>query len=65
MRNHADPTAERALGAVQREWNRMEALAQRIRLDPWSDWAMREKRRFTGIYRRLLTDPDPKPERRR
>ena len=62
MGYRSDPTANRALGSINREWNRMAKLAERIRRDPWSDWALRESRRFTGIFRRLLTDP-VKPSR--
>ena len=58
MSYRSDPTANQALGAVNREWSRMVKLAVRIRENPYSEWARRESRRFTGIYRRLLTDTD-------
>ena len=54
--NHHDPTADRAVGSVAREWNRMMGLAIRIRQRPQGVTAEVEKQ-FTGIYRRLLTDP--------
>lgn len=57
MNHHADPTASAAVGSVNREWNQMVRLALRIRQSGDSEWAERESRRFTGIYKRLLTDP--------
>lgn len=57
MRYCSDPTADQALGSVSRQWNRMAKLALEIRKDPYSEWAERESRRFTGIFKRLLTDP--------
>lgn len=55
-----DPTANQAIGSVQREWNRMAALAEEIRTTRDIDWALRESRRFTGIFARLLTEPTVK-----
>ena len=57
MNHRADPTANTALGSVNWEWNQMVRLALRIRQSGDSEWAERESRRFTGIYKRLLTDP--------
>ena len=57
MNHRADPTANVAIGSVSREWNQMVRLALRIRQSGNSEWAERESRRFTGIYKRLLTDP--------
>lgn len=57
MNHRADPTANAAIGSVSREWNQMVRLALRIRQSGNSEWAERESRRFTGIYKRLLTDP--------
>lgn len=57
MNHRADPTANAAIGSVSREWNQMVRLALRIRQSGDSEWAERESRRFTGIYKRLLTDP--------
>ena len=54
--NHRDPTAERAIGAVNWEWSRMVALAIRIRQNP-KYLTPEAEQEFTGIYRRLLTDP--------
>ena len=54
--NHHDPTADRAVGSVSREWNRMLALAIRIRQRP-QGVTPEVERQFTGIYRRMLTDP--------
>ncbi len=57
MNHRADPTASAAIGSISREWNQMVRLAIRIRQSGDSEWAERESRRFTGIYKRLLTDP--------
>ncbi len=57
MNHRADPTANTAIGSVSREWNQMVRLALCIRQSGNSEWAQRESRRFTGIYKRLLTDP--------
>ena len=54
--NHRDPTADRAIGAVNREWNRMAALAVKIRRNP-KNCPLEEEKVFTGIYRRFLTEP--------
>ena len=54
--NHRDPTADRAIGAVNRDWRRMAALAVKIRRTPGA-LTPEAERAFTGIYRRLLTDP--------
>lgn len=56
MHHYSDPAANQALGNVSRELNRMAKLAERIRRDPYSDWAMQQRRRFTDIYRRLLDE---------
>ena len=56
VNNHSDPTANQAIGAVNREWCRMLALAIRIRQNPQL-MIPETEREFTGIYRRLLTDP--------
>lgn len=56
MNNHSDPTANQAIGAVNREWSRMLSLAIRIRQHPQLLTPEAEQE-FTGIYRRLLTDP--------
>ena len=54
--SHSDPTANRAIGAVNREWSRMLSLAVRVRQNPRL-LTPEVEREFTGIYRRLLTDP--------
>jgi len=56
MYHRSDPTADQAIGAVSREWSKMERLAEQIRKNPYSDWAMAQNCKFTGIYRRLLTE---------
>ena len=50
-----DPTANIAIGAVNREWKQMVKLAIRMHNDPVL--YERERHRFLGIYKRLLTDP--------
>ena len=56
---HADPTANRAVGALERELKMMRREAERIRalrrsnlLTPEEE--RRARRRFRGIYRPLL-----------
>lgn len=56
MNNHSDPTANQAIGTVSREWSKMLSLAIRIRQNPQL-LAPEAEQKFTGIYRRLLTDP--------
>lgn len=58
MYSHSDPTADRAVGAAEREWKRKTALAWRYRTDPAAAGRIRDPQRlFTGIFSRLLTDP--------
>lgn len=58
MYTHSDPTANRAIGAAEREWMRKTALAYRYRTDPGIANRIGDPRRiFTGIFSRLLTDP--------
>lgn len=53
-----DPTANRALGSVNKEWEQMLCLAYRFRSDSKVANQFPEPEKvFTGIYRRLLTDP--------
>lgn len=53
-----DPTANLAIGMVTREWKQMTRLAKRIRNARDLEWADRESQRFTGIFKRLLTETD-------
>lgn len=60
-RYHNDPTANRAVGAVDREWRRMKELAKWVRAcqrgtKEEQAWARQAARRFTGIFERLLHD---------
>ncbi len=58
MYTHSDPTASRAIGCVNNEWKRMLRLAYRFRTTPQPDQQFFEPEKvFTGIFRRLLTDP--------
>lgn len=57
MVRHSDPTANEAIGAVNREWKQMARLALRIRNGhDKSAWAAAQEKKFTGIYKRMLTD---------
>jgi len=58
-RMHSDPTANRAIGTIEREMKMMQKEADRIRalrrsnqLSP--DEERRARRRFIGIYRPML-----------
>ena len=56
--NHSDPTANRAIGSVNQEWEDKLCLAYRFRSDSKVANQLPEPEKvFTGIYRRLLTDP--------
>ncbi len=58
MYTHSDPTANRAIGAAEREWKRKTVLAYRYRTDLGAAKRIGDSRRiFTGIFSRLLTDP--------
>ena len=53
MYTHSDPTANRAIGAAEREWKRMTVLAYRYRTDPETAKRIGDPRRiFTGILSR-------------
>ena len=55
MSTHSDPTANAAIGSVNREWKRMVRLAISLRKanrEPNVD----ERRLFTGIYEQLLSE---------
>ncbi len=59
---HGDPTANAAVGSVMKEWRRLEKLALSLRktnraLTP------EERKMFTGIYERLLSDSVPELEK--
>ena len=58
MTTHSDPTASRATGHVVQEWIAMAALALRIRRSQNRSWAEAQEKRFTGIFRRMLTDSE-------
>ena len=56
---HSDPTANRAVGAIEREMKKMEQEAERIRELRRSNQLSfeeeeRARRRFRGIYRPLF-----------
>lgn len=56
-RDHADPTSDNAVGSVDKEWRYMVHLALKIRSGLCNPvWAAEQEAKFTGIYRRLLTD---------
>lgn len=57
-RGHKDPTCDEAVGAADKEWQRMVKLALqiregRMRIEAEEKYASS----FTGIFKRLLTDP--------
>ena len=39
----------------------MAKLAEEIKRDPCSDWAIKQSARFTGIFRRLLEESPARP----
>ena len=47
------------ISVVSKEWNQMVRLAERIKKNPNTEWADQQRRRFTGIYKRLLDDENP------
>ena len=58
-RMHSDPTANRAIGAIDREIRRMRGEAERIRVLRLnnmltSEEEKRARRRFIGIYKPML-----------
>ena len=64
MMNRSDPTANRAIGSVNKEWEQILSLAYRYRTDPQvSRQILEPETVFRGIYRRLLTDPIKELER--
>ena len=58
MRGHSDKTGDAAIGSVSKEWKKMAELAVRLREKNCNPaWAHLQLTKFTGIYKRLLTDP--------
>lgn len=58
MRSHSDWTSDKAVGAADREWRQMAKLALRIRSGNKNPmWIDEQEKKFTGIFKRLLTDP--------
>ena len=58
MRSHSDWTADTAVGAADREWRQMAELAIKIRSGNKNPtWIDEQEKKFTGIFKRLLTDP--------
>jgi hypothetical protein len=58
MRSHSDKTAETAIGSVDKEWRMMANIALLIREGHCHPaWADEQSAKFTGVYKRLLTDP--------
>ncbi len=57
-RPYTDHTADYATGSANAEWRRMARLALKIRSGRCNpDWADEQTEKFTGIFKRLLTDP--------
>lgn len=65
MHNHySDHIAEDAIGSASREWREMACLALKIRNGRCNPiWADQQLEKFTGIFKRLLTDPINEVER--
>lgn len=58
MRSHSDWTADTAVGTVDKEWRQMAELAIKIRSGNKNPtWIDEQEKKFTGIFKRLLTDP--------
>ena len=59
MRSYRNKTFDEAFGNVNREWKQMASLAVKLRtqtrLNPI--FVEEKEKLFTGIYKRLLTDP--------
>ena len=56
--DHIDHTQDRAVGTIDREWKFMAKVALQIRSSNSNPvWAESWENKFTGIYKRLLTDP--------
>ncbi len=57
MRNqHADPTADAAIGAADKEWFQLVKLAIRIKSNPELAHDPKVRKRFMGIYQRLMEE---------
>ena len=58
MRAYRDTTSDLAIDRTHRQWRRMAALALQIRSGRCKpDYVEEQEKQFTGIFRRLLTDP--------
>lgn len=58
MRPYRNPTADKAIGSMNKEWGQMAKLALRIREGRGNPfWVEENSKKFTGIYKRLLDDP--------
>ena len=58
MKDRRDRTADIAIGSVNKEWREMSRIAVIIREGRCNPlWAEEQSTRFTGIFKRLLTDP--------
>ena len=61
MHYYSDPTANKALGPINREFNRLEKKAKKLR-QLWRDGVItqadldRAQSQFRGIYRNVLTN---------
>lgn len=56
MAIHSDPTANAAIGEVNREWKRLVKYAISLRKAN-RDLTPEVRRMFTGIYEQLLSEP--------
>ena len=53
---HADPTADAAIGAADKEWFQLVKLAIRMKNDPQLAQDPKLRKRFKGIYQRLMEE---------
>ena len=58
MRGYKDNTSEKAVGSADKEFRQMARLALTLREKHRNPaWEEEQTAKFTGIFRRLLTDP--------
>ena len=64
MSKHRDQTMSAAVGAADREWKEMARIALIVRSGKCNPvWAEEQEKKFTGIFARLLTDPEEQVRR--
>lgn len=69
MGYYSDPTADRALGSINREFSRLEKKARRLR-ERWDEGTLspdaldRAQENYTGIYRHVLRNVFQEPKKK-